>query len=74
MQQDKFLESEFSPEKLRRWLVVQGLKKRPQQEVAQRPQDIWADGVPSSINLDSHSYKCTSQNLNDPGHHSYEEA
>uniref|UniRef100_A0AAZ1XYS6 RGS domain-containing protein n=1 Tax=Oreochromis aureus TaxID=47969 RepID=A0AAZ1XYS6_OREAU len=36
---------EFSPEKLRCWLVVQGLKKGPQQEVVQRPQDIWADEV-----------------------------
>ncbi|PWA27576.1 hypothetical protein CCH79_00000524 [Gambusia affinis] len=74
----KFLESEFSSENLRFWLAVQGLKKVPQQDVAQRVQDIWAEflaeGAPSSINLDSHSYEITSQNLKDPGRYSYEDA
>lgn len=50
----------------------------PQQDVAQRVQDIWteflAEGAPSSINLDSHSYERTSQNLKDPGRYSYEDA
>lgn len=50
----------------------------PQQDVAQRVQDIWAeflaDGAPSSINLDSHSYERTSQNLKDPSRYSYEDA
>lgn len=50
----------------------------PQQEVAQRAQEIWAEflaeGAPSSINLDSHSYERTSQNLKDPGRYSYEDA
>lgn len=50
----------------------------PQQDVAQRVQDIWveflADGAASSINLDSHSYERTSQNLKDPGRYSYEDA
>lgn len=50
----------------------------PQQDVAQRAQDIWAEflaeGAPSSINLDSHSYERTSQNLKDPGRYSYEDA
>lgn len=50
----------------------------PQQEVAQRAQDIWAEflaeGAPSSINLDSHSYERTSHNLRDPGRYSYEDA
>uniref|UniRef100_A0A8C2WRE5 Regulator of G protein signaling 6 n=1 Tax=Cyclopterus lumpus TaxID=8103 RepID=A0A8C2WRE5_CYCLU len=74
----KFLESEFSSENLRFWLAVQGLKRMPQQEVAQRAQDIWAEflaeGAPSSINLDSHSYERTSLNLKDPGRYSYEDA
>ncbi|CAG09218.1 unnamed protein product, partial [Tetraodon nigroviridis] len=74
----KFLESEFSSENLRFWLAVQDLKKMPQQDVAQRVQDIWgefvAEGAPSSINLDSHSYERTSQNLKDPGRYSYEDA
>lgn len=50
----------------------------PQQDVAQGVQDIWveflAEGAPSSINLDSHSYERTSQNLKDPGRYSYEDA
>ncbi|XP_068432993.1 regulator of G-protein signaling 6-like [Clinocottus analis] len=74
----KFLESEFSSENLRFWLAVQGLKRMPQQDVPQRAQDIWAEflaeGAPSSINLDSHSYERTSQNLKDPGRYSYEDA
>ncbi|XP_031717322.1 regulator of G-protein signaling 6-like isoform X1 [Anarrhichthys ocellatus] len=74
----KFLESEFSSENLRFWLAVQALKRMPQQEVAQRAQEIWAEflaeGAPSSINLDSHSYERTSQNLKDPGRYSYEDA
>uniref|UniRef100_A0A8C6KQL8 Regulator of G protein signaling 6 n=1 Tax=Nothobranchius furzeri TaxID=105023 RepID=A0A8C6KQL8_NOTFU len=74
----KFLESEFSSENLRFWLAVQDLKKMPQQEIARTVEDIWveflAEGAPSSINLDSHSYERTSQNLNDPGRYSYEDA
>ncbi|KAM3861192.1 regulator of G-protein signaling 6-like [Diretmus argenteus] len=74
----KFLESEFSSENLRFWLAVQDLKRRPLQEVAERAQEIWAEflaeGAPSSINLDSHSYERTSQNLKDPGRYSYEDA
>ncbi|XP_074471148.1 regulator of G-protein signaling 6-like [Sebastes fasciatus] len=74
----KFVESEFSSENLRFWLAVQDLKRMPQQEVPQRAQDIWteflAEGAPSSINLDSHSYERTSQNLKDPGRYSYEDA
>ncbi|KAG8011412.1 Regulator of G-protein signaling 6, partial [Nibea albiflora] len=74
----KFLESEFSSENLRFWLAVQDLKRMPQQDVSQRAQDIWAEflaeGAPSSINLDSHSYERTSQNLKDPGRYSYEDA
>ena len=60
------------------WLAVQDLKRMPQEDVAQRVQDIWAEflaeGAPSSINLDSHSYERTSQNLKDPGRYSYEDA
>lgn len=59
-------------------MAVQDLKRMPQQDVAQRAQDIWAEflaeGAPSSINLDSHSYERTSQNLKDPGRYSYEDA
>lgn len=59
-------------------MAVQDLKRMPQQDVAQRVQDIWAEflaeGAPSSINLDSHSYERTSQNLKDPGRYSYEDA
>lgn len=60
------------------WLAVQDLKRMPQEDVAQRVQDIWAEflaeGATSSINLDSHSYERTSQNLKDPGRYSYEDA
>ncbi|KAM3871134.1 regulator of G-protein signaling 6-like isoform 6-T6 [Diretmus argenteus] len=60
------------------WLEVQELKRRPLQEVASRAQEIWqeflAEGAPSSINLDSHSYERTSQNLKDPGRYSFEDA
>eukprot|EP00066_Takifugu_rubripes_P001357 XP_003962489.1 PREDICTED: regulator of G-protein signaling 6-like [Takifugu rubripes] len=74
----KFLESEFSSENLRFWLAVQDLKRRPLQDVASRAQEIWqeflAEGAPSPINLDSHSYERTSQNLKDPGRYSYEDA
>ncbi|KAG9347288.1 hypothetical protein JZ751_004855, partial [Albula glossodonta] len=59
----KFLESEFSSENLRFWLAVQDLKRRPLQDVPGRAQEIWqeflADGAPSAINLDSHSYERT---------------
>ncbi|KAJ0008910.1 hypothetical protein NQD34_016325 [Periophthalmus magnuspinnatus] len=74
----KFLESEFSSENLRFWLAVQDLKRRPLQEVSSRAHEIWqeflAEGAPSPINLDSHSYERTSQNLKDPGRYSYEDA
>uniref|UniRef100_A0A8C7GFU4 Regulator of G protein signaling 6 n=1 Tax=Oncorhynchus kisutch TaxID=8019 RepID=A0A8C7GFU4_ONCKI len=74
----KFLESEFSSENLRFWLAVQDLKRRPLENVAARAQEIWqeflAEGAPSSINLDSHSYELTSHNLKDPGRYSYEDA
>ncbi|KAF7654799.1 hypothetical protein LDENG_00064630 [Lucifuga dentata] len=74
----RFLESEFSSENLRFWLAVQELKRRPLQEVPSRAQEIWqeflAEGAPSSINLDSHSYERTSQNLKDPGRYSFEDA
>ncbi|XP_075963946.1 regulator of G-protein signaling 6-like isoform X6 [Anarhichas minor] len=60
------------------WLAVQDLKRRPLQEVSSRAQEIWqeflAEGAPSSINLDSHSFERTSQNLKDPGRYSYEDA
>ncbi|RXN16730.1 regulator of G- signaling 6-like protein [Labeo rohita] len=74
----KFLESEFSSENLLFWLAVQDLKCRPLQEVAARAQEIWqeflAEGAPNAINLDSHSYERTSQNLKDPGRYSFEDA
>lgn len=74
----KFLESEFSSENLRFWLAVQDLKRRPLQDVPNRAQEIWheflAEGAQSSINLDSHSYERTSQNLKDPGRYSFEDA
>lgn len=60
------------------WLAVQDLKQRPFHEVPSRAQEIWqeflAEGAPSSINLDSHSYERTSQNLKDPGRYSFEDA
>uniref|UniRef100_A0A672SDI7 Regulator of G-protein signaling 6-like n=1 Tax=Sinocyclocheilus grahami TaxID=75366 RepID=A0A672SDI7_SINGR len=74
----KFLEFEFSSENLLFWLAVQDLKCHPLQEVAARAQEIWqeflAEGAPSAINLDSHSYERTSQNLKDPGRYSFEDA
>lgn len=60
------------------WLAVQDLKRRPLQEVSSRAHEIWqeflAEGAPSAINLDSHSYERTSQNLKDPGRYSFEDA
>ncbi|XP_067088262.1 regulator of G-protein signaling 6-like, partial [Osmerus mordax] len=60
------------------WMAVQDLKRRPLQDVSERAQEIWveflAEGAPSSINLDSHSYERTSQNLREPGRYSYEDA
>uniref|UniRef100_A0A8C4TJM9 Regulator of G protein signaling 6 n=1 Tax=Erpetoichthys calabaricus TaxID=27687 RepID=A0A8C4TJM9_ERPCA len=74
----KFLESEFSSENLRFWLAVQDLKQRPLQAVPDRVLEIWqeflAPGAPSSINLDSHSFEKTSQNVKDPGRYTFEDA
>ncbi|KAL0963087.1 hypothetical protein UPYG_G00349530 [Umbra pygmaea] len=74
----KFLESEFSSENLQFWLAVQDFKRQPLEKVPERAQEIWAEflaeGAPNSINLDSHSYERTSQNLKDPGRYSYEDA
>lgn len=57
---------------------MQDFKRRPLHEVSSRAHEIWqeflAEGAPSSINLDSHSYERTSQNLKDPGRYSYEDA
>ncbi|XP_004837328.1 regulator of G-protein signaling 6 isoform X2 [Heterocephalus glaber] len=74
----RFLESEFSSENLRFWLAVQDLKKQPLQDVAKRVEEIWqeflAPGAPSAINLDSHSYEITSQNVRDGGRYTFEDA
>ncbi|XP_066854775.1 regulator of G-protein signaling 6 isoform X3 [Anser cygnoides] len=74
----RFLESEFSSENLRFWLAVQDLKKQPLQDVTTRVEEIWqeflAPGAQSAINLDSHSYEKTSQNVKDPGRYTYEDA
>ncbi|KAM7158112.1 regulator of G-protein signaling 6 isoform 4-T8 [Molossus nigricans] len=74
----RFLESEFSSENLRFWLAVQDLKKQPLQDVAKRVEEIWQEflspGAPSAINLDSHSYEITSQNLKEGGRYTYEDA
>lgn len=64
--------------RFRFWLAVQDLKRQPLQDVPARAQEIWqeflAEGAPSSINLDSHSFERTSQNLKDPGRYSFEDA
>ncbi|XP_038640250.1 regulator of G-protein signaling 6 isoform X2 [Scyliorhinus canicula] len=74
----KFLESEFSSENLRFWLAAEDLKKRPLLEVPDKVQETWqeflAPGAPSAINLDSHSYEITSQNVKDPGRYIFEDA
>ncbi|XP_032882700.1 regulator of G-protein signaling 6 isoform X1 [Amblyraja radiata] len=74
----KFVESEFSSENLRFWLAAEDLKKRPLQEVPDKVQETWqeflAPGAPSAINLDSHSYEITSQNVKDPGRYTFEDA
>ncbi|XP_068110200.1 regulator of G-protein signaling 6 isoform X1 [Hyperolius riggenbachi] len=74
----RFLESEFSSENLRFWLVVQDLKRQPLQEVPKRVEEIWAEflapGAQSAINLDSHSFEKTSQNVKDPGRYTFEDA
>ncbi|XP_060684318.1 regulator of G-protein signaling 6 isoform X2 [Hemiscyllium ocellatum] len=74
----KFLESEFSSENLRFWSAAEDLKKRPLLEVPDKVQETWqeflAPGAPSAINLDSHSYEITSQNVKDPGRYTFEDA
>ncbi|KAH0622521.1 hypothetical protein JD844_024901 [Phrynosoma platyrhinos] len=74
----KFLESEFSSENLRFWLAVEDLKKRPMREVPARVQEIWqeflAPGAPSAINVDSKSYDKTTQNVKEPGRHTFGDA
>ncbi|XP_067320890.1 regulator of G-protein signaling 7 isoform X2 [Anolis sagrei] len=74
----KFLESEFSSENLRFWLAVEDLKKRPMKEVPARVQEIWqeflAPGAPSAINLDSKSYDKTTNNVKEPGRHTFGDA
>nr|XP_033808513.1 regulator of G-protein signaling 6 isoform X4 [Geotrypetes seraphini] len=74
----RFLESEFSSENLRFWLTVQDLKKQPLQDVPTRVEEIWQEflgpGAQFPINLDSHSYERTSQNVKDPGRYTYEDA
>ncbi|XP_048394422.1 regulator of G-protein signaling 6-like isoform X2 [Stegostoma tigrinum] len=74
----KFLESEFSSENLRFWLAAEDLKKQPLVEVPGKVQETWqeflAPGAPSAINLDSHSYEITSQNVKDPGRYTFEDA
>jgi hypothetical protein len=46
--------------------------------VAKRVEEIWqeflAPGAPSAINLDSHSYEITSQNVKDGGRYTFEDA
>ncbi|EDL02731.1 mCG7891, partial [Mus musculus] len=63
---------------MRFWLSVQDLKKQPLQDVAKRVEEIWqeflAPGAPSAINLDSHSYEITSQNVKDGGRYTFEDA
>ncbi|KAM6202823.1 regulator of G-protein signaling 6 isoform 10-T10 [Rhynchocyon petersi] len=60
------------------WLAVQDLKKQPLQDVAKRVEEIWqeflAPGAQSAINLDSHSYEITSQNVKDGGRYTFEDA
>ncbi|KAM7163462.1 regulator of G-protein signaling 6 isoform 5-T5 [Macrochelys suwanniensis] len=60
------------------WLAVQDLKRQPLQDVATRVEEIWqeflAPGAQSPINLDSHSYERTSQNVQDPGRYTFEDA
>lgn len=60
------------------WLAVQDLKKQPLQDVAKRVEEIWQEflspGAPSAINLDSHSYEITSQNVKDGGRYTFEDA
>ncbi|XP_029454593.1 regulator of G-protein signaling 6 isoform X3 [Rhinatrema bivittatum] len=74
----RFLESEFSSENLRFWLTVQDLKKQPLQDVPARVEEIWQEflgpGAQFPINLDSHSYERTNQNVKDPGRYTYEDA
>ncbi|XP_053553745.1 regulator of G-protein signaling 6 [Bombina bombina] len=74
----RFLESEFSSENLRFWLAVQDLKRQPLQEVPKRVEEIWQEflspGAQSAINLDSHSFERTSQNVKDAGRYTYEDA
>ncbi|XP_069773204.1 regulator of G-protein signaling 6 isoform X8 [Narcine bancroftii] len=60
------------------WLAAEDLKKRPLLEVPDKVQETWqeflAPGAPSAINLDSHSYEITSQNVKDPGRYTFEDA
>ncbi|XP_048455896.1 regulator of G-protein signaling 6-like isoform X3 [Rhincodon typus] len=60
------------------WVAAEDLKKRPLVEVPGKVQETWqeflAPGAPSAINLDSHSYEITNQNVKDPGRYTFEDA
>uniref|UniRef100_A0A8C4R2A6 Regulator of G protein signaling 7 n=1 Tax=Eptatretus burgeri TaxID=7764 RepID=A0A8C4R2A6_EPTBU len=74
----KFLESEFSCENLQFWLAVQDLKSRPATEVPSLVEIIWreflAPGAGNAINLDSHTFEHTAQNIKEDGRHSFDDA
>ncbi|CAM9980384.1 unnamed protein product [Lampetra planeri] len=74
----RFLQSEFSSENLEFWQAVQELKRRPLREVPEHVQRIWeeflAPGALNSINLDSHSFERTAQNIREPCRYTFEDA
>ncbi|XP_048455893.1 regulator of G-protein signaling 6-like isoform X1 [Rhincodon typus] len=74
----RFLEPKSFPSLCRFWVAAEDLKKRPLVEVPGKVQETWqeflAPGAPSAINLDSHSYEITNQNVKDPGRYTFEDA
>uniref|UniRef100_UPI00358F8460 regulator of G-protein signaling 7-like isoform X2 n=1 Tax=Myxine glutinosa TaxID=7769 RepID=UPI00358F8460 len=74
----RFLESEFSCENLQFWLAVQDLKSRPATEVPSLVESIWreflAPSASNAINLDSHTFEHTAQNIKEGGRHSFDDA
>ncbi|XP_048455895.1 regulator of G-protein signaling 6-like isoform X2 [Rhincodon typus] len=71
-------DSTFWDMEARFWVAAEDLKKRPLVEVPGKVQETWqeflAPGAPSAINLDSHSYEITNQNVKDPGRYTFEDA
>ncbi|KAF0292053.1 Regulator of G-protein signaling 7 [Amphibalanus amphitrite] len=75
---EKFLDKEYSGENLRFFLALQELKALPQQAVADRVHQIWAEFLAPDasmpVNIDSKSYEITKRNMEKPDRWTFEAA